>query len=132
MIVLDASVILEILFNTPRSVAARAAIFAHRETLHVPHLTDLEVLQALRRYLSSKTIDQARALQALEDYMDLPLTRYPHSLFVPRIWELRHNLTAYDAAYIALAEALSAPLLTCDQALASVRGHDARVRMLGS
>src|SRR6516164_6595837 len=100
MIVLDASVILEILFNSPAGVVARAAIFAQGETLHVPHLTDLEVLQVLRRYLGSNTINEARAVQALDDYMDLPLTRYPHSLFVFRVWELRHNLTAYDAVYI--------------------------------
>ena len=69
-------------------------------------------------------------LQALEDLVDFPLTRYPHDLFLLRIWELRHNVTAYDAAYIALAEALGAPLLTRDAALASAPGNRARTELI--
>lgn len=71
-----------------------------------------------------------RAQQALSDLADLPISRYPHDLFLFRIWQLRQNLTAYDAAYVALAEALSAPLLTRDARLASAPGHRARVELL--
>lgn len=130
MIVPDASVILEVLLNTPAGTSARKTLFAPSETLHVPHLADVEVLQVLRRFAMAKILDQERALQALDDYQDLPLTRYPHSVLLRRIWQLRHNLTAYDAAYIALAEALQATLLTTDRALASIPGHGAKVRVI--
>jgi len=130
VIVVDASAIVELLFNSVRGVSVRRKLFAAGETLHVPHLLDVEVLQVLRRYSMSRILDPERALQALDDYQDLPLTRYPHSLLLGRVWELRHNLTAYDAVYLALAEALDAPLLTCDQALVSVSGHRADVQMI--
>lgn len=71
-----------------------------------------------------------RAQAALNDLADLPLNRYPHDVFLFRIWELRHTLTAYDAAYLALAEALAAPLVTCDARLASAPGHRAWVELL--
>ncbi len=95
-----------------------------------PHLIDLEVAQVLRRYLQSRELTSERGLQVLRDLVDFPLTRYPHDLFLPRIWELRHNLTAYDAAYVALAEALDAPLVTRDRSLASSAGHQARVELM--
>jgi predicted nucleic acid-binding protein len=130
VIVVDASALVEVLLNTPAGASARRDLFAAGETLHVPHLADLEVLQVLRRYAMAKILDQGRALEALGDYQSLPLTRYPHSVLLPRIWQLRHNLTAYDAAYIALAEALQAPFLTCDRALASIPGCRAKVRVV--
>lgn len=99
------------------------------ETLHAPHLLDLEVAQVLQRYAAAGALTQDRGSQALEDFADLPLDRYPHHRFLDRIWELRHNLTAYDAAYVALAEALAAPLVTRDAALAKVR-HRARVEVI--
>lgn len=68
--------------------------------------------------------------EALQDYEDLPLRRHSHRVLLPRIWELRHNLTAYDGAYVALAEILDAPLITCDRAFASLKGHRARVLVL--
>ena len=130
MIVVDASAILEVLLGT--AVGARVAerLFTPGETLHAPHLLDVEVAQVLRRYALAGDLDSARGLEALEDMADLPLTRYPHDLLLPRIWELRRNLTAYDAAYVALAEALAAPLVTRDAALASTRLHRARVELL--
>src|SRR2546426_9061482 len=100
------------------------------ETLHAPHLVDLEVAQVLRRYAASGEMEARRGLQALEDLVDLPLVRYPHDLLLSRIWDLRNNLTAYDAAYVALAEALAAPLVTRDAALASPGAHRARVELM--
>ena len=130
MIVVDASAIIEVLLGTPDSGRVMERLFASGETLHAPHLLDLEVAQVLRRYALAGELDSARGLEALEDLADLPLTRYPHDLLLPRIWELRRNLTAYDAAYVALAEALAAPLVTRDAALVSMRVHHATVELL--
>jgi predicted nucleic acid-binding protein len=130
VLVVDASALLEILLNTPDGNRVAARLFRPGETLHAPHLVDLEVAQVLRRYALAGEMNAGRGEEALEDLADLPLTRYPHGLFLPRIWELRRNVTAYDAAYVALAEALAAPLVTRDAALASVRAHRARVELL--
>jgi predicted nucleic acid-binding protein len=130
VIVVDASAILEVLLGTPDGARVAGRLFTPGETLHAPHLLDLEVAQVLRRYALAGELDSARGLEALDDLADLPLTRYPHDLLLPRIWELRRNLTAYDAAYVALAEALAAPLVTRDAALVSVRVHHARVELL--
>ncbi len=118
MIVVDASAVLEVLLQTAAAGAVSNRIFASGETLHAPHLLDVEVAQVLRRYARSGALSPQRGEEALEDLADLPLNRYPHDVLLPRIWELRHNVTAYDAAYIALAEALSATLVTRDRALA--------------
>ena len=107
-----------------------ARVFSHGEALHAPHLIDLEVAQVLRRYAASGEIDFLRGQQALQDLTDLALTRYPHRLFLSRVWALRDNVTAYDAAYIALAESLPAPLLTCDKRLANTPGHAAEVELI--
>jgi predicted nucleic acid-binding protein len=128
MIVADASVILEVLLRTPIGTEIEKQLFAPGETIHVPHLTDLEVLQVLRRYSKNTVLSAVRARQAIEDYTDMPLNRYPHVVLLQRVWDLRHNFTAYDAAYIALAEALDASLMTCNRAFAT-RGHRARVKV---
>jgi predicted nucleic acid-binding protein len=130
VIVVDASAILEVLLGTPDGARVAERLFTPGETLHAPHLLDLEVAQVLRRYALAGELNSARGLEALDDLADLPLTRYPHDLLLPRIWELRRNLTAYDAAYVALAEALAAPLVTRDAALVSVRVHHARVEVV--
>lgn len=127
MIVVDASAILELLLNTTIGSRVAGRLFARGETLHAPHLLDLEVVQVLRRYSRSGELSPERSREALLDFLDLPVNRYPHDLLLNRIWELRHNLTAYDAAYVALAEVLAAPLLTCDQQLASTSGHVAEI-----
>jgi predicted nucleic acid-binding protein len=123
VIVVDASAMLEVLLNSPAAAAIGSRMFAPGEALCAPHLIDVEVAQVLRRYSMVKTLSTARARQAFEDYREIRIERCPHDVLLPRIWELRHNLTAYDAAYIALAEALEAPLITCDRALGSIRGH---------
>ncbi|HEY2920660.1 MAG TPA: type II toxin-antitoxin system VapC family toxin [Candidatus Binatia bacterium] len=130
MIVVDASALLEMLLNTPASSRVTERLFGRNDTLHAPHVLDLEVAQVLRRYTISGEMDAERSEQALEDLADLPLNRYPHDVFLFRIWALRRNLTAYDAAYIALAEALEAPLVTRDSALARAPGHRARVEVI--
>ena len=127
MIVVDASAVLEILLNTAAAPLVAEYFFAPGETLHAPHLLDLEIAQVLRRYKASGELDSARGVQALEDLADLPLVRYPHDIFLPRIWQLRRNATAYDAAYLALAEALGTSLITRDGGIAMVAGHRARV-----
>jgi predicted nucleic acid-binding protein len=130
VIVVDASAVLEVLLNTPAAPRISDRLFSAGHTLHAPHLLDLEVAQVLRRYARSGEMEPQRGLQALEDLSDLPLQRYPHDLFLARIWELRDNLTAYDAAYVALAEALGAPLVTRDGALASRGVHRATVEIV--
>lgn len=127
MIVVDTSAVLEVLLNTRASARIAERLFAPNETLHAPHLLDVEIAQVLRRYARAGELDAARGRQALDDLADLPLSRYPHDLFLRRIWELRSNVTAYDAAYLALAEALAAPLVTRDKRLASAPGHQARI-----
>lgn len=130
MIVVDASAAIEVLLNTPAAARIAERLFAPGETLHAPHLLDVEVAQVLRRYALAGQLDAARGVEALDDLAALPLTRYPHDLLLPRIWELRENVTAYDAVYLALAEVLAAPLLTRDQALASAPGHEARIELI--
>lgn len=130
MIVVDASALLEVLLNTPAGTRIAPRLLAEDESLHAPHLIDVEIAQVLRRYARIESLDPRRGLEALEDLADFPLTRYPHDLFLQRIWELRNDATAYDAAYIALAEALSAPLVTRDARLASAARRHARIELV--
>lgn len=130
MIVLDASAVIELLLRTRAGGEIETRALVSEETLHVPHLLDLEVLQVLRRYVRSETISIERGNEALKDLTDLPLIRYPHEPFLYRIWELRNNATAYDASYLALAEILPAPLLTCDPKLQCIPGQNVRVEVL--
>jgi predicted nucleic acid-binding protein len=105
VIVVDASAILEVLLRTPAAPAIEERLFESGETLHAPHLIDLEVLQVLRRYAAASEISAGRAREALDDLAAFRLRRWPHDALALRIWNLRQNLTAYDAAYVALAEA---------------------------
>ena len=130
MIVVDASALLELLLATPAAEKVSRRILRPAETLHVPHLLDLEVVQVLRGYSRRGELTESRASEAVADLLDFPLTRYPHDLFVDRIWSLRANLTAYDAAYVALAESLPAPLITRDTRLAKAAGHTARIELV--
>ena len=130
MIVLDASAAIEWLLQSPAGVKIDRRIFSRSETLHAPHSLDIEVAQVLRRFVRDRNISAQRGGEALEDLGDMPLSRYPHDFLLPRIWELRAKLTAYDAAYVALAELLDAPLLTCDAKIASAPGHQAHVEVI--
>jgi len=98
--------------------------------VHAPHLLDVEVASAMRRAVMKGIITQKRAEVALGDLRDMLIARYWHTPLLTRIWELRQNLTAYDACYLALAEALNATLLTCDAALASARLHRGVVEVI--
>jgi predicted nucleic acid-binding protein len=121
---------LELLLNTPRARAVAERVLDPAENVAAPHLLDVEVLQGLRRYARQRILDADRGRQAIEDLGALPLTRYPHGALADRVWELRDNLTAYDATYVALAEALDAVLLTGDGKLAGAPGHRVRIEVV--
>ena len=130
MIVVDASTLLEVLLRTSAAAAVWDRLFSTEQTLHAPHLIDIEVTQVLRRYAAGGRVEPGRCRDALDDLVDFPLDRYPHDLLLRRVWELRHNITAYDAVYVALAEALNAPLLARDRRIAAAAGHHARVELV--
>lgn len=130
MIVVDASALLEVLLRTDAAGAVESRLFGG-ETLHAPHVLDLEVAQVLRRYERAGDLPARRGREAMEDLGAFRIERYPHHPFLWRVWSLRANATAYDACYLALAEALDAPLLTRDRRLAGVAGHAARVEVVG-
>ena len=125
MIVLDASLVVELITNGPLADSIRTHLAASDGPFIVPHLLDVEVLSAIRRMTAGKRAPAPYAAVWIKGLAALPATRYSHTPLIPRIWELRHNFTAYDAAYIALAEALDAVLYTADDKLAG--GHRARV-----
>lgn len=130
MIVVDASAVVEVILDTPAAEAVAARLFSSGDTLHAPHLLDVEVAQVLRRYAAMGELDDRRSRGALADLADLPVNRYPHDVLLPGIWELRHNVTAYDAAYVVLAQVLDATLVTRDRRLAVAVGDRARVEQL--
>jgi len=130
VIVIDASALLEALGQTSVAPRVEARVITAGETLHAPHLIDVEVAQVLRRWVAAGDISQERGREALADLAAFSITRYPHSALLPRIWELRGKLTVYDAAYVALAEALDAPLLTRDRRLAAAPGHTAKIELV--
>jgi predicted nucleic acid-binding protein len=130
VIVADASAVLEILLNTLKAAIFRDRLFGREESICAPYLIDIEVAQVLRRYCARTDITAERGQEAIDDFRSFPITRYPHEIFLRRIWELRNSLTAYDAVYISLAEALHVPLITSDSRLAGSHGHEAVVEIL--
>ena len=121
MLVIDASAVTELVLGRPAGDVVGEHLADHEFALHAPHLIDVEVLSALRRLVASGEATAQRAGEAIADLLDLPIERYPHDILVPRIWELRENFSAYDAGYVALAEAVTdepVPLLTADARLA--------------
>lgn len=131
MIVVDASVLAVALSDDGQDGdTARARL--RGEQLAAPEVIDLEVGSVLRRQLSAGTIDERRARLALDDLLDLPMRRAPHRPLLRRCWELRDNLTLYDAAYVALAEALGTALLTADTRLSKAPGVRCAVEVLSA
>ncbi|HYP06533.1 MAG TPA: type II toxin-antitoxin system VapC family toxin [Bryobacteraceae bacterium] len=130
MIVLDASVVVELLVKGVLSDAIATELAQLQESFIVPHLIDVEVVSALRRMAAGKRLDIPYTEHLLERLRTFPAERYAHTPLLDRIWELRRNFTAYDAAYIALAEVTDSVLFTCDQKLCA--GHRARVVLFAS
>ena len=118
------------MLNTSLGETVATRVFAEGQSLHAPHLIDVEFAHVLRRLVRRGEIDEPRARQALEDLAALSVVRYSHESLMPDIWALRDDATAYDAAYLALTDALDACLLTCDAALATVPGSGRRVEIV--
>lgn len=129
MIVLDASAAVDWLLQTTAGQRIENRIYSHNDSLHAPHLLDLEVTQVLRRLTREGMVAARRAEEAVLDMQDLRITRYPHFMLLTEIWRRRHNLSAYDAAYIVLAEKLGASLLTRDKRLAAAAGNAAFIEL---
>ncbi|HEV8680084.1 MAG TPA: type II toxin-antitoxin system VapC family toxin [Stellaceae bacterium] len=129
MIVVDSSAVTEVVLHLSAVAAVERRVHDMCETLHAPHLIDAEVAHVVRRYVMRGEVDSERGRIAIGALVDFPVRRHPHLLLLPRVWELRHNLTAYDAVYVALAEALDAPLITRDRRLAASSGHRARIEL---
>jgi predicted nucleic acid-binding protein len=127
MIVLDASAVVDWMLQTSAGQRIEQRIYAHNDTLHSVHLLDVEFAQVLRRLVREGTLTARRAEEAMEDLIALRVTRYAPVLPLDRIWRLRNDLTAYDAAYVTLAEELKAPLITRDQKIAAPSGHAVEV-----
>jgi len=130
LIVIDASAVIELLLRTARGKKVEARVLKAEEQLHAPHLIDIEIAQALRRLVQLKELTSARGKEALEDHRSLHIKRAAHHDMLPRIWQLRDSTTAYDSAYVALAEALEVPLVTCDAKLARSHGHGAKIELV--
>lgn len=130
MIVLDASAVVELLLDTATGRRVAMLIEDAATGLHTPHLLDVEVVSALRRFVRDGSLDDEEAQAAIGDLMALDLQRYSHEALLERAWALRANVTTYDAVYVALAEALDARLLTCDSRLARAPGTKMRVELI--
>jgi predicted nucleic acid-binding protein len=130
VIVVDASALLEFLLQTPLGARVEGRLFRDGDELHVPHLVDVEVVQGLRRLVRMREVSSGRADEAIADFTDLDVHRHAHLDLLGRAWKLRDNISAYDAMYIALAEAIEAPIVTCDGPLARAPGHRARIEVI--
>jgi predicted nucleic acid-binding protein len=129
MLVVDASAVSELLLGRPPAPAVAEALAAHAFDLHAPQLLDVEVLSVVRRLVLSGEASARRGEEALDDLFALPIERYPHDVLARRAWDHRDNFSAYDATYLALAEALALeppPVLTADARFArAARAHTA-------
>lgn len=130
MIVVDASAVVELLLGGSRAEAVLPWFEREEGLTHAPGLLDVEVAHVFRRLVMTGAVGPARGAAAMEVLQELPVTRHPERPLLPRVWALRENLTAYDAAYAALAEALECPLLTFDSSLAGLPRLQAEVHLL--
>lgn len=130
MIVIDASVILNLILPGVTNSYIHERVFSFGKTLHAPQLLDLEIIQVIGRYLRKNDLTKTRAQQAFDDFRNLSISRHHHATLINRIWQLRNALTSYDAAYLALAEGLDARLLTCDTGLAAVAQGSVQTELL--
>jgi len=130
VLVVDTSAVVDALAGRPPDERLLARLSADGD-LHAPHLLDVELLHTLRRLVAAGHLSEDRAADARADFADLTILRYEHGFLADRIWELRHNLTAYDAAFVSLSETLDVRLVTCDRRLASAPGHRAQVELFG-
>jgi predicted nucleic acid-binding protein len=121
MLIVDASTLFEVVASTPRAGSIRAVLAADPDHA-APHLVDAEVMSVIQRQYRRGALDTTAAGQAVDDLCSWPGERWPHAVFAPRVWELRNSVRSYDAYYVALAEALDAPLVTCDDRLARAIG----------
>lgn len=127
-IVIDTSAMIEILLNEETAdVELRKRVLLNRLT--APELFDIEAVSVLRRLERSGIVTKDDAAAVLSDIGNAPIARAPHKPLVGRVWELRHCVGAYDATYIALAEELDVPLVTCDAKLAKSQGHAAKIEL---
>lgn len=132
MIVIDASVLVDALVGVDVVADEARGRLTDDRDLHVPHLVDMEVTNSIRGLRIANVIDETRAVSAIDDLQQLDLSRYPHGPLLRRVWELRGNLTAYDAVYVALAEALETVLVTCDARITRAPGLRCDVQLLGA
>jgi predicted nucleic acid-binding protein len=130
VIVLDASAVVELLLDTITGRRVAMLIEDAALGLHAPHLLDVEVVSVLRRFVRDGSLDEEEAQAAIGDLMALDLERHSHEALLERAWDLRANVTTYDAVYVALAEALDATLLTCDSRLARAPGAKTRIELI--
>ena len=127
MIVLDSSAMIDWLLQTTAGLRIRSRI--RRESVHAPHLLDIEVAHVLRWLVRGGILPAGNADEAIKIFRDFQIARYPHVTFLARIWQYRHTLSAYDAAYVVLAETLDATLITRDARLAAAHGHGAKIEL---
>lgn len=128
MIVLDASAAVELVLATPPGAAVARRV--RGETVHTPAHFDVEVTGAIRRAVARRLITDHEGLVTVADFQSLPLRRWPTKPFVQRAYQLRSTHTVADGMYVALAEGLAAPLITCDGRLAQSHGHDAEIELI--
>lgn len=128
---LDASAAVEWLLGLSLAGEVATRLKAVDETVHAPHLLAVEVAQVVRRFAAAGEVAAERGTQALADLADLDIVHHPHEPLLPTMWRLRRNLTAYDAAYVALALALDAPLVTLDARIAAAPVHGAMIDLIG-